>query len=155
MEELRVPKRAVQVELTLQDGVSRKVEIYLSEFASNHAGGERLSEMLNTDVFLAARDLQLNKVSLLNSASVMVARVAREVEATDDAEAHTIPTEHDVEVTLHGRAVIRGLLSYVLPPERARLVDYLNSCPRFIPLLEADQLALINRSYIAAVNVVR
>lgn len=152
MEELRIPKRAVQVEITRPDGLVSRVEVYLAEFASNHVGGERLSEMLNSGVFLPARDLEQNKVNFINCASVAVARVGREVEEDDDAAAHTIPTEHEVKVTLTGGQTISGLLSYVLPPERARLIDFLNACPKFIPLLEADHLALINREFIAQIE---
>lgn len=152
MDELRVPKRAVRVDVTRPDGVTTQVEVYLAEFASNHVGGERLSEMLNTGAFLPARDLVRDKVSFLNGARVAIARVERTVEEDDDAAAHTIPTEHEVEVTLVNGKTVRGLLTYVLPPDRARLVDYLNSCPKFIPLLEADHLALINRDYIANIE---
>ena len=151
MEELRVPKRAVQVEITAPGAAPRVVEVYLAEFASHHEGGERLSEVLNSGAFLAARDVALKRVAFLNCAGLAVVRVAREIEAEDDAAAHTIPTEHEVEVTLLGGQTIRGLLTYVLPPERSRLIDFLNTCPQFIPLLEGDRVALINRSQVAQI----
>jgi hypothetical protein len=154
LDELRIPKRAVRVDLTRADGTRLEAEVYLSEFASAHVGGERLSEMLNSGPFLPARDLAQGKVSFLSCHSIAVARVAREVEADDDAAAHTIPTEHEVVVTLLGGQTLSGLLTYVLPPERSRLIDYLNGCPLFIPLLEADHLALINREHIARVDPV-
>jgi hypothetical protein len=152
MEELRVPKRAVPVEVTRPDGATTKVEVYLAEFASNHVGGERLSEMLNSGDFLPAREVARDKVIFLNGASVAVARVAREIEEDDDAAAHTIPTEHEVQVTMTDGKTLRGLVTYVLPPERARLIDFLNSCPKFVPLLEADHLALISRHYLAQIE---
>lgn len=153
MEDFRVPKRAVVVDVTRPDDVTFQVEVYLSEYASNHAGGERLSEMLNSGSFLPARDLGRNKVNFLNSSSVVIARVDREVEADDDAAAHTIPAEYEVEVTLITGKSVQGLLTFVLPPDRARVLDYLKACPKFIPLIEADRLALINRDYIAQIEV--
>jgi hypothetical protein len=153
MDELRVPKRPIQVDLTPASGATRKVEVYLSEFAHHHEGGERLSELLNTGGFLPARDLERQKVAFFNCAALAVVRVATEVEADDDAAAHTIPTEHEVEVTLVGGQTLRGLLSYALPPERSRLIDYLGTCEQFIPLIEQDHLALINRDYVAQIEV--
>ncbi len=153
MDELRVPKRAVQVDITPPSGgPTRRFEVYLGEFASNHEGGERLSDLLNSGTFLPAKDLGNQRVAFLNCAGLAVVRVARAVEARDDAEAHTIPTEHEVEVTLSGGQVLKGLLTYVLPPERSRLTDFLNACPRFIPLLEEDHLALINRNHVAQIE---
>jgi hypothetical protein len=152
VDELRIPKRAVKVDLTRADGARLEAEVSLAEFASSHVGGERLSEMLNTGPFLPARDVSKGQVSFIACHSVAVARVAREVEDDDDAAAHTIPTEHEVKVTLLGGQSLTGLLTYVLPPERARLIDYLNSCPTFIPLVEADHLALINRHHIATIE---
>lgn len=147
-----MPKRAVQVELTRPGGARLDAEVYLAEFASSHLGGERLSEMLNGGSFLPARDRAHGKVVFLTCQNIAVARVAREVEADDDAAAHTIPTEHEVRVTLVDGQRLQGLLTYVLPPERARLIDFLNSCPQFIPLLEADHLALVNRAHIAQID---
>ena len=152
MDELRIPKRAVQVEITRPDGASVRAEVYLAEFASTHVGGERLSEMLNAGHFLPARDLATGKVNFLACRNVVVARVAREIEEDDDAAAHTIPTEHEVRIILLGGQTLTGLLTYVLPPERARLIDFLNACPQFIPLLEADHLALVNRDHVAQIE---
>ncbi len=153
MEDFRVPKRAVLVNVTRPDGATSQVEVYLSEYAPNHVGGERVSEMLNSGMFLPVRDPGRNKISFLNSSSVVIARVDREVEADDDAAAHTIPTEYEVEVTLTTGKPVQGLLTFVLPPDRARVLDYLKGCPKFIPLIEADRLALINRDYIATIEV--
>ena len=47
MEDLRVPKRAVAVEVVLPGGVARQVSVYLSEGAASHPGPERLSDLLN------------------------------------------------------------------------------------------------------------
>lgn len=147
-----MPKRAVQVELIRPGGARLDAEVYLAEFASGHLGGERLSEMLNGGRFLPVRDRAQGKVLIITSRNIAVARVALEVEADDDAAAHTIPTEHEVRVTLVDGQCLKGLLTYVLPPERARLIDFLNGCPQFIPLLEADHLALVNREHIAQID---
>jgi hypothetical protein len=152
VDELRIPKRAVRVDITRSDGSRFEAEVYLAEFAPGHVGGERLSEMLNAGPFLPARDVAQNKMHFLNCRRVAVARVAREIEADDDAAAHTIPTEHEVRVTLSSGQTLQGLITYVLPPERSRLIDFLNAAPLFIPLVEADHLALVNRELVVEIE---
>ena len=154
MEDFRVPKRAVLVDVTRPDGATSQVEVYLSEYASNHVGGERVSEILNSGLFVPARDPARNKINFLNSSRVVIARVDREVEADDDASAHTIPAEFEVEVTLTTGKTVQGLLTFVLPPDRSRVLDYLKACPKFIPLIEGDRVALINRDFIAQFEVI-
>ena len=47
MEDLRVPKRAVLVEVVLPGGDARGVSVFLGEGAETHEGPERLSDLLN------------------------------------------------------------------------------------------------------------
>ncbi len=49
---------------------------------------------------------------------------------------------------------LRGLVGYVLPPERSRLVDFLNEAPLFFRLLERDQVALVNKHHVARVALI-
>jgi hypothetical protein len=47
MDDLRVPKRAVPVEVILPGGSARRVSVFLGEGAAAHHGPERLSDLLN------------------------------------------------------------------------------------------------------------
>ena len=155
MEELRVPKRRVSVEVGLAGGGTRRVAVFLAEFASNHSGAERLSDLLNGGGdFIPAFDEEAGVMSFVNRAGVAFARASRavEAEATDDI---TIPTEQPVEITLADGRTLRGLVSYVLPPERSRLVDFLNEGPPFFALLEEDAVVLVNRRLASRVAVLR
>jgi len=152
MEELRVPKKRVRVELMLAGGTVRSVDMFLTEFAASHSGAERLSDLLNGLVeFIPVVDNASKAVFFLNRTSVAVARAATEVEG-EDAGQHTIPTEHDVEITVVGGAKLRGLITYVMPPDRSRLTDYLNEPTRFIKLAERDGVALINKSHVTFIE---
>jgi hypothetical protein len=154
MEDLRVPKRRIPVQLSLSGGATRDVWVFLTEFAATHSGAERLSDVLNGEgEFIPVIDAETQKVFFLNRTTVAVARVAHDVEGGgEDAEQHTIPTEHEVEITVSSGMKLRGLIAYVLPLDRSRLTDFLNDTPPFIKLLEGDKTALINKHHVSLVE---
>ena len=84
--------------------------------------------------------------------SVAVARLPAGAEPDPAGEA-TIPTEHEVEVALADGSRLRGFVSYVLPPERARLVDFLNQKERFFRLTGREGVALVARAHVASVTL--
>jgi len=153
MEDLRVPKRPTPVEIVQMGGTVRRVVLFLAEAAAGHAGPERLSDVLNGAAeFIPARDEEAEVMTFLNRRAVGLARVAHEVEAEAE-ETLTIPTEHEVEITLSDGSKLRGLLSYVRPGN-ARLVDFLNEPAPFFRLLERDSAALVSRHHVARVALI-
>jgi hypothetical protein len=62
-----------------------------------------------------------------------------------------LPDEHEIEVLLESGQSLRGLISYVLPPERCRVVDYLNEAAPFFALLEGGGTALVNKRHVRRV----
>ena len=152
MDELRIPKSRLEVELTLAGQGVRRVMLFLSDFAPGHEGGERLSDLLNEPPdFLPARELEKDGVLFVQREQIIVARVTGEPE-TEDAERYTLPTEHDVILYLADGKSVRGLVTYVLPPDRSRLVDFLNGAPLFIRVLESGRRAYVNRRYVVSVD---
>jgi hypothetical protein len=148
-DELRVPKQKVAVEVLLPGGAARQVQVFLAEFASTHVGPERLSDLLNGDSeFVPALDQELDTMTFLGRRSIAVARVLPEWEPAEDA---TLATDHPVEIALADGTTLRGKVSFVLPPERSRLLDYLNDEPPFLRLQEAERVALVNKRHIARV----
>jgi hypothetical protein len=151
VEELRVPKRRVAVEVVLPSGVARRVSVFLAEAAPDHEGAERVSDLLNGGAdFFPAYDEQCGAMTFLNRESVALARVARELEqdASDDI---AVPTEHEVEITLVDGTRLQGVVSYLLPPERSRLGDFLNQSAPFFRLVERDFVTLVRRAQVARV----
>ncbi len=150
MEDLRVPKRPVPVEVVLPGGAARRVTVFLSAAAPSHDGPERLSDVLNGDApFLPAREEESGLMTFLHRASIAVARVAPAEEPPEAS--FTIPTEHEVEVTLTDGTCLSGLVAYVAPESHERLVDYLNRSEPFLRLLERDAVALVGRAHVARV----
>jgi hypothetical protein len=154
MDDLRVPKRRTPVEIQLNGGAVHRVAVFLGDFAHDHAGPERLSDLFNgLGDFVPAYDLDSDAMTFLNRAGVAVARLSGYIEP-DTAEQHTLPTEHDVEIVLNDGGTLRGLVSYILPPEKSRLIDFLNDAPLFFRLLEQNSVALINKRHVARVALV-
>ncbi len=150
MEDLRIPKRAVPVEVVLPGGEVRKVSIFLAEGAASHPGPERPSDLLNGSApFIPAREDATGAMTFLHRASIAVARVAAGEEPADDS--FTIPTEHEVEVTLTDGERLSGLVAYVAPEAHERLVDFLNRPEPFFRLLEPGGVALVGRAHVARV----
>ncbi len=155
MEDLRVPKRRVSAEVVLPGGAARRITLFLAEAASSHAGPERPTDLLNGGQdFVPAFDETLNGMTFLNRAGLAVVRVARDLEV-DEADALTLPTEHEVEVLLESGATLRGLVSYLRPPEHSRLVDFLNEPSPFFRLIEERAIALVNKRHISRVALVK
>lgn len=156
LESLSVPKRRVAAQFVLPGGASREVAVFLSEAAPGYNGGERLSDLLNASgsQFIPALDAKTNAMTFVRCENLALARVAAEHEP-NAADQFTIPTEHEVEVTLADGLKLRGLITYVLPEAHSRLTDYLNSAPSFFPLLEGEHVVLVNKHHVAYVETLR
>jgi hypothetical protein len=151
MDDLRVPKRRVEAEVLLAGGATRRVAVFLADTAPGHAGGERLSDLLNgREDFIPAFDVALGAITFLNRTGVILARVDGPVESEREGDV-TIPSEHEVEIALLDGSSLRGLVSYILPPDRSRLNDFLNASPPFFRLLEPGAVALVNKRHVARV----
>jgi hypothetical protein len=152
-EDLKVPKQRAEVEVLLPGGAARQVVVFLSEFASTHSGRERLSDLLNGgEDFVPALDTLTGNMTFLGRQSIAAARVAPEWEPADET---VMASEHELEVTLADGTVLHGRVRIVMPPERSRLLDYLNDAPPFLKLVERGSVALVNKRHIARVARVK
>lgn len=155
MEELRIPKRRISAEFRLHScAESERLDVFLSDNAPAHRGPERLSDLLNGDTeFLPVLEEQTNRMRFVHRTAILVARVSPEEEPDDAASEQTIPTEHAVRLLLSDGSSVEGLLSYVLPPERSRINDFLNSAPTFFRVLEKTGVALVNKRHLVQVTL--
>lgn len=98
--------------------------------------------------FLVLRRREPDEIRFYNRGSII--RVEYEQARPNDAAVITIPCC----ITLMDGAVFVGAIHEVLPPERARLYDYLNQAKdRFLRLyLDDDRVCLLNKSYIIQVT---
>ncbi len=153
MSDLRVPKHRLAVEIVLPGGARRRVAVFLAEAAAGHEGPERLSDLLNgAEDFIPALDEEAGVMTFLNRAAVALARVPGGAEA-EPGDEFTLPTEHQVEITLVDGTRLSGLVSYILPADRARLVDFLNQKAPFLRLVENGGVTLVSRRHVARVAI--
>jgi hypothetical protein len=149
MEPLKVPKRRVVVDVTFANGESRRVAVFLSEGSSAHGGAERVADLFNGDAeFIPALEMQGDSMTFVARASIAVVRSDEPLWDRDEV---NLPVEHEVDVLLGSGESLHGLLSYVLPPERSRVVDYLNEPAPFFALLENGRAALVNKRHVRRV----
>jgi hypothetical protein len=153
MEDLRVPKRRIPVEVLLPGGTPRPMALFLSEVAADHTGQERPSDLLNGgDDFIPAFDEAGKAMTFLNRSAVSAVRLDPALDTNVDEDV-SLPTEHEVEVQLQDGTLLRGLVSYLRPSERSRLVDFLNEDPPFFRLLDASALVLVNKRHVVRVTL--
>ncbi|GEJ56524.1 hypothetical protein [Anaeromyxobacter diazotrophicus] len=140
MDELKVPKRRVPVSLTLAGGGAVRVGLFLTDAGPGRSGDERLGELLEEEgTFLPAVELESGAVAFISRAAVVVAEAAADADAEGAAlDDLGFPTEVAVEITLVDGQRLCGHLSYVLPPERARPIDFLNGVGQFLPVHASD-----------------
>ena len=88
---------------------------------------------------------------LLNKAGIIWVQLsgqgAREVAAT-----HRIGRPVPVRLSLAGGLSVVGTLSIVMPPERNRVVDYMNAVGRFVPLFGDGITTLVQRGFVVSVR---
>ena len=131
MDTLRIPQRMVPVRVLLTDSQAVEGGLYVPAIGPNGRPG-RLLNRLNNDaeqcVSLAGRyETLLSKSSIVH---VQLASGHGRAEGIED----TLAREH------------------LMPEESARLLDYLNAAPHFIPVIGAHRVTVVNRRFIVSVQ---
>jgi len=151
VDRLRIPKHRAEVEVTGAEGRARRFSLFLSECASGHGGPERVVDLLNGPrEFLPAIDCETDSTTFLARSAILIARVAGPLWDVDEM---NLPLEHEVEVVLSDGKALTGLVSYVLPSESSRVVDYLNDPAPFLALVEGERVALVNKRHVLRVSL--
>jgi len=149
--ELRIPKRRVEVDVFLGDGVERRLAVFLADAASGHAGPERVIDLLNDDAtFLPA--IERDAVVFLRRDAIHFVRLVDAEEAPSDPTS-PFATALAIHVELVGGRRLGGVVRFSLPPERCRLVDFLESAPTFFRLEEGAAISFVNKGHVARVTL--
>ena|SRR5579863_180778 len=143
----RVTTRVVSL-----SGDARNVDVFLGPAVHRHYEMESLGERLNAEGLRFLPVASGEKVELLQLdyiADVQLEGIAPEVERLDDiGAAHKAVTVH-----LSTGAMLKGDLVYIMPKEKPRVSDVLNS-PRhqFLLLVEAGRSHYVNRKAVVRVE---
>jgi hypothetical protein len=152
VEALAVPKRTAAVRILLDDGSEGAYALFLAGHASHRDGPEEVADLLEEGTrFLPVRDLGAGGIAFLRCDAIAVV----EVDATtggDDPFALAPTEQHEVEVRLRGGRTVRGFVAYVLPPDRARVLDHLNEPGAWLALHGEGVLRLVHKRHVTRVD---
>lgn len=150
MEIYKVPRREVPVRILLDDGRSLDGRLFAAETGPG-GGPEDLLHHLNDTSEDFVPLLCGEDSFLLNKAGIIWVQVggahASEI-AEESGSGRLVP----VRISLAGGLSVVGTLSIIMPPERTRVVDYLNAASRFIPLFGEGAVTLVQRGFVVSVR---
>lgn len=149
MIEYQVPRREVGATVVLDDG--RRLECQLFTAVSSPEGGpqrvlERLNDSQEEFVPVSCGDDRF----LVSKPGIVTVQITQQDEL--DAMESDAGREAPVRLCLAGGLSLVGRFRIVMPPERSRVLDYLNEAARFVPLFGEDRVTLVQRSYIVTAH---
>ncbi len=157
---LKVPKKLHPVSLWVHPEGRVLGSIYLRTQSPSHAGSEQPLEALNLcESFLVFNRDEPSELRFYNIKSIIRVEYTSSAEIADETDANTDPETDNNAMRCHLQLMdgsyISGTIREPLPPNHARLLDYLNrSDETFIKIHVDDGLMyLINKSYINHVHV--
>jgi hypothetical protein len=145
-----IPKAPRQVTLRVHPEGAIAGALFLSFHSSIGIGQEDLCDVLNSpDPFLVVKRADRDGPAFYNKRAII--RVDYE---DDGAPAPEGSRTRRCLVSMMDGSTIEGNARYVLPPNRARLFDYLNiNDERFIKLhLEGRNISLVNKVHVSCVS---
>lgn len=152
-EKYRVPQRQVKVRVKLEGGQDLTGMMYVPTVGEAGNPG-RLLDRLNENADAYMPLTVGNKTHLLNVRRVVLVRVEDKGEEQVVQKIEESQAEYSRQIQVRMRLapgdVITGLLAYLRPKGQERLLDYLNTERRFLPL-HVDRLVYVNRLQIVSV----
>ncbi len=150
--QFRVPQQTVAVRVLLEDGTMIDGELYAPSTVGAGNDVQRLLDRLNDD---AERFVPLawnDDNCLVQKAWIVWVQLN---EAVDPAEAAAEPEGglvHSLRLTFGNGKTLSGEVSYVMRPERSRVLDFLNATPPFFALRGGERVTLVNRAFVQQVH---
>ena len=149
MQEYQVPRREVRARVLLDDG--RVLDCLMFTAVTARDGGpQRVIDRLNDPgeefVPVSCRDDRF----LVNKSGIVTVQITQ----GDEIAAVRTGSGSDaaVRISLTGGISLVGRFEISMPPERSRVIDFLNVAPRFLALFGENRVTLVQRSYIVAVR---
>jgi len=146
----RIPRHELDVRILLDDGRTLAGSLFSAQTGAL-GGPEHALDFLNTNAEEFVPFISGNDSVLLNKAGIIWVQLTGE-EAGEIAAAHGAGRQVPVRLTLTGGLSIMGTFSIVMPPERTRVVDYMNAVGRFLPLFGDGVATLVQRGFVVSVR---
>ena len=150
MDIYRIPRHEVPVRILLDDGRTLDGTLFTAETGPGGQPEDVLHYLNETDEGFVP--LACGRDSfLLNKAGIIWVQLsgdpAREL-AGEAADAHRVPAR----ISLAGGLSVFGTLAIAMPPERSRVVDYLNAAGGFLPLHGEGTVTLVQCRFVVTVR---
>jgi hypothetical protein len=150
MEIYRIPRRELSVRILLDDGRSLDGTLFTADSGPSGRPEDLLQHLNDASEEFVPLSNGSDRV-LLNKAGIIWAQIAGEAAQEVSAEfegGRQVP----VRLSLTGGVSLVGTFSIVMPPERSRVLDYLNAAGRFVPLFGEGTVTLVQRGFVVVVR---
>ncbi len=150
MEVFKVPRREVHVRMLLDDGRALDGDLYTAPEIGRGRPESVLEHLNDTSEDFLPLSCGPDRF-LLNKAGIVYVQLAADPAEADDVDLETgkmVP----VRLSLAGGMALVGRFHIVMPAERSRVLDYLNSAGRFLPLWGDGLLTVVQRSFVVTVR---
>ncbi|MEW6730312.1 MAG: hypothetical protein AB1489_03135 [Acidobacteriota bacterium] len=150
----QIPKFAAQVELLLVDKRRLSGKLFLSIIPSSPLGHIPLLDSMNESVdFFPFLPNDSTETEILSKWAVIEAVVDTELNQDEIGESLEQTTWiESVEVRCHPYLTLTGRVMIDLPPDRSRVLDFLNQHVCFFALKRDEKSHIINKKYITSVK---
>ena len=126
-------------------------DIHLQPFAEHHAGRERPVDLFNRPEPFFVVTLEGEQPLFLAKSQVIYLKLAAPP-VTDDPDRASAARRIELELELADGTLIEGIVSLEIPPDRLRVLDFLNFAPQFFVVSTADAVRIVNRDHVRAVS---
>jgi hypothetical protein len=150
MEIYRIPRREVPVRILVDDGRTLDGTLFTADAGAIGRPEDALHHLNDTEkdfvpLVCGADSFLLNKAGIIWA---QVSGAAASEIAADAGAGRDVP----VRLSLAGGISVVGRLVIVMPPERSRVLDYLNASGRFLPLYGEGTVTLVQRRFVVTVR---
>jgi hypothetical protein len=152
LEQLRIRKQPLEVELALVGATPRRVQLFLAEHGPHDFDRQRVLELIEqAGSFLPVRDLETGEWESLHSRAVVwIGMSGSSIDAEGSGD-ELFEHRRSVRVALAAGEWLEGEVLYSAPDGGPRLVDHLNRKERYFRLWKADQVFLVNKEWVLRV----
>jgi hypothetical protein len=149
----RIETTQKAVILTMRDGEELRGNVFIHFSSYRPFELEDVSELLNADTPFFPLELENSEVILVSKERVAEAAADHGDDILDQPPREAATPTALLQIALVGGEVRLGSIRLDGPPDRARVLDYLNALTsRFLTLYTSNEARLINRSLIDRVR---